>query len=122
MAPPEPKERNSVRPAVTTSARWDFLERSATLIASSRRPSLRAPATLGANSRDCLRAAEKYSARSMMTASDQMDMMNSTTTTARARPPMLPHSCMGLKPTAGAPASWKNMAREAAGAWARVAM
>ena len=59
IEPPEPKLRNSCSPAVTTSARCDFLERSASLIASSRRPSFSAPATFGANSRDCLRAAEK---------------------------------------------------------------
>jgi len=43
-APPD--ERNSCRPAVTTSARCDFLLRSAILIASSSLLSLRAPATL----------------------------------------------------------------------------
>ena len=90
------------RPAVTTSARCDFLERSATLIASSRRPSFRAPATLGANSRDCLRAAEKYSARSMITASDQIDMMNRMMTTQLGRPAHVgPAAACGLKPTAG---------------------
>ena len=56
-APPE--ARNSCRPAVTTSARWDFLLRSAILMASSSLLSFRAPATLGANSRDCLRAADE---------------------------------------------------------------
>ena len=49
--------RNSCRPAVTTSARCDFLLRSAILMASSSLLSFSAPATLGANSRDCLRAA-----------------------------------------------------------------
>ena len=74
---------------VTTSARCDFLLRSPSLIASSRRPSFSAPATLGANSRDCLRAALKYSHRSIMTANDQMDMMNRMMAMMRAGQPIL---------------------------------
>src|SRR5438552_2403788 len=90
-----------------TLARWLFLLRSATLMASSILPSRRAPATAGAKARDCLRAALKAIQRSIITPMDQPDMMNKITTTAFARSPIWCHSESGSQPTA---CSWKSQA------------
>src|SRR3984893_17975250 len=99
---------NSCRPAVTTLAKWLFLLRSATLIASSILPSRSAPATAGAKARDCLRAALNAMARSIITPIDQPDMMNRMMTTAFAGIPIWCHSEIGSQPTAAC--SWKNQA------------
>ena len=90
---------NSIRPAVTTLARWLFLFRSATLIASSILPSRNAPATAGANARDWLRAALKAIQRSIITPIDQPDMMKRMMTTAFARMPICFQSEIGSQPT-----------------------
>src|ERR1051326_7230541 len=97
--------RNSCRPAVTTLARCDFLLRSATRMASSILPSRRAPATAGANARDCLRAALNAIQRSIITPIDQPDMTKRMMTTMRASQPICFHKEIGSHP--GAPASWK---------------
>src|SRR6267154_929981 len=89
-----------MRPAVTTLARWLFLLRSATLMASSMRPSRRAPATAGAKARDCLRAALYAMARSIMTPIDQPDIMNRMTTTIFA---IIPHCAAFLHNPGGYP-------------------
>src|SRR5882762_3655809 len=80
--------RNSIRPACTTLAKWLLLLRSATLIASSRFPCFKAPATAGANDRDWLRAALKASKRSIITPIDHPDMMNRMPTTILASIPI----------------------------------
>ena len=90
--------RNSINPAVTTLARWLFLLRSATLMASSILPSRRAPATAGAKARDCLRAALNAIQRSIITPIDQPDMMNKIKTTALAGIPIWCHSEIGSQP------------------------
>src|SRR6476646_5382048 len=97
---------NSIKPAVTTFARWLFLLRSATLMASSILPSRSAPATAGANARDCLRAALKAMARSIITPIDQPDMTKRMMTTAFAGIPIWCHSEIGSQPTAAC--SWKT--------------
>src|SRR3984893_13063850 len=96
-----------MRPEVTTLARWLFLLRSATLMASSILPSRSAPATEGANERDCLRAALNAIARSIITPIDQPDMMNRMTTTAFAGIHIWCHSEIGSQPTA---CSWNIQA------------
>ena len=89
---------------MTTLARWLFLLRSATLMASSILPSRRAPATAGAKARDCLRAALNAMKRSIMTPIDQPDMMNRMMTTTFARIPICFQSEIGSHPTC----SWSN--------------
>src|SRR5580704_13011722 len=86
---------NSIRPAVTTLARWLFLLRSATLMASSILPSRSAPATAGANERDWLRAALNAIQRSIITPIDQPDMIKRITTTIFARRPICFQSEIG---------------------------
>src|SRR6185437_9574236 len=105
MSPDSEWARNSCRPAVTTLARWLFLLRSATRVASSILPSRSAPATAGAKARDCLRAALNAIQRSIITPMDQPDMMNRMITTAFARIPIWCHSEIGSQPTV--PPSWK---------------
>src|SRR5438477_11635755 len=90
---------NSIRPAVTTLARWLILLRSATLMASSMRPSFKAPATAGANARDCLRAALKAIQRSIITPMDQPDMMNRMMTTILAAQFIWRQREIGSQPT-----------------------
>src|ERR1022692_2103323 len=57
-------------------------------MASSRRPWRNAPATAGANRRDCLRQAEKAIQRSIIRPMDHADIINITTTTPIATPPI----------------------------------
>ncbi len=97
---------NSCRPEVTTLAKWLFLFRSATRMASSSLPSRRAPATAGANWRDCFRAALKASQRSIITPIDHADMINRTMATVRAGQPMCPHMPHRSKRT-GSSLAWK---------------
>ncbi len=115
MSADSPWARNSCKPAVTTLARWLFLLRSPTLIASSSLPSRRAPATAGAKARDCLRAALNAIARSIITPIDHPDMMNRMTTTIFARTPICFQRETGSQPTL---ASWKIQAA-AEGTWLR---
>src|SRR5438876_568883 len=77
-------------------------------MASSILPSRNAPATAGAKVRDCLRAALKAMARSIITPIDQPDMMNRMMTTAFAGIPIWCHSEIGSQPTAAC--SWKTQA------------
>src|SRR5882762_2579950 len=104
---------NSIKPAVTTFARWLFLLRSATLMASSILPSRRAPATAGANARDCLRAALNAIQRSIITPIDHPDMMNRMMTTIFARIPIDLTSEIRSQPT------WPSWTTQAAiaGTW-----
>src|SRR5881227_748132 len=102
-----------MRPAVTTLARWLFLLRSATLMASSILPSRNAPATAGANARDCLRAALNAIARAIITPMDQPDIINRMTTTILDRIPIWRQRETGSQPTL---ASW-NIQAATVGTW-----
>src|SRR5215471_10183946 len=75
-------------------------------MASSSLPSRRAPATAGANWRDCLRAALNAIQRSIITPMDHADMMKRIMTTVRAGQFICLHKEMGSQPTVVS--SWKS--------------
>src|SRR5687768_6184764 len=77
-------------------------------MASSILPSRSAPATAGANVRDCLRAALNAIQRSIITPMDHADCTNRITTTAFARKPICFHRETKSHPTA--PPSWNQNA------------
>src|SRR5215831_2558019 len=77
-------------------------------MASSSLPSRNAPATAGANCRDCLRAALNAIQRSIITPIDHADMMKRMITTMRAGQFICRHSEIGSQPTAAFSSPWKS--------------
>src|SRR5438067_10650003 len=77
-------------------------------MASSSLPSRRAPATAGANCRDCFLAALYAIKRSIITPIDQADMMNRQTTTSLAGMPIWFQRERGSHPTWAASCNKRN--------------
>src|SRR5258707_12156203 len=76
-------------------------------MASSSLPSRRAPATTGANWRDCLRAAWKDNRRSIITPTDHADITSKMMAMERAGHPMCSHICHKSK-RGVPPPDWNN--------------
>src|SRR2546428_4011795 len=90
---------NSDNPVATTLAMWLFLLRSSIEMASSSLPSRSDPASCCTKTRDCLRAALYINRRSIITPTDQADMINRMITTVRAGQPIWCHMVMMSQPT-----------------------